>query len=47
MVFIIPNTLLDGYKQTYEKLNNIEEKVDEIDLKVERQDVEIKVIKRS
>lgn len=37
--------LYDGYKQTYEKLTILEEKVDEIDKKVERQDVEIRVIK--
>ncbi len=37
--------LYDGYKQTYEKLTTLENKVDEIDKKVERQDVEIRVIK--
>lgn len=37
--------LYDGYKQTYEKLTMLEEKVDEIDKKVEMQDVEIRVIK--
>jgi hypothetical protein len=40
-------SLFDGYKMTYEKLGIIEEKVDEISQKVERQDVEIKVIKGS
>lgn len=37
--------LYDGYKLTYEKLAGLEEKVDEIDKKVERQDVEIRVIR--
>lgn len=37
--------LFDGYKQTYEKLTILEKKVDEIDKKVEKQDVEIRVIK--
>ena len=37
--------LFDGYKQTYEKLETIEEKMDELSAKVEKQDVEIKVIK--
>ena len=37
--------LYDGYKQTYEKLTTLENKVDGIDKKVERQDVEIRVIK--
>ena len=37
--------LHDGYKLTYEKLTILEEKIDEIDNKVERQDVEIRVIK--
>ena len=37
--------LYDGYKLTYEKLTILEEKVNEIDKKVERQDVEIRVIK--
>ena len=39
--------LFDGYKQTYEKLGLLENKVDEILLKVEKQDVEIRVIKGS
>ena len=37
--------LYDGYKLTYEKLGILEDKVNEIDKKVERQDVEIRVIK--
>ncbi|NMB27286.1 MAG: hypothetical protein GX987_04465 [Tissierellia bacterium] len=37
--------LYDGYKLTYEKLTMLGEKVNEIDKKVERQDVEIRVIK--
>lgn len=37
--------LFDGYKQTYEKLESLETKVDEISSKVEKQDVEIRVIK--
>ena len=37
--------LYDGYKLTYEKLTTLEKKVDEIDDKVKRQDVEIRVIK--
>jgi len=37
--------LYDGYKRTYEKLTILENKVNEIDSKVERQDVEIRVIK--
>lgn len=41
------DVLFDGYKQTYEKLTDLEEKVDEINLKDERQDVEIKVIRSS
>jgi hypothetical protein len=39
--------LYDGYKLTYEKLTMLEEKVNEIDKKVERQDVEIRVIKEA
>ena len=31
--------LYDGYKQTYEKLTVLEKKVDEIDNKVEKQDL--------
>lgn len=37
--------LFDGYSQTYEKLSVIEAKVDAISSKVEKQDVEIRVIK--
>jgi archaellum component FlaC len=37
--------LFDGYSQTYEKLTVIEAKVDDISSKVEKQDVEIRVIK--
>lgn len=37
--------LYDRYKLTYEKLTILEGKVNEIDKKVERQDVEIRVIK--
>ncbi len=37
--------LYDGYKQTYEKLNVLENKVDDISAKIEKQEVEIKVIK--
>ena len=37
--------LFDGYHQTYEKVCTVENKVDKLTLKVEKQDVEIKVIK--
>jgi hypothetical protein len=37
--------LFDGYKQTYEKLTDIEKKVVEISDKIQKQDVEIRVIK--
>ena len=37
--------LFDGYKQTYERLVLIEKKVDGISEKVEKQEVEIKVLK--
>lgn len=37
--------LYDEYKLTYEKLEALEEKVNEINKKVERQDVEIRVIR--
>jgi ferritin-like metal-binding protein YciE len=37
--------LFDGYKQTFEKLTVVEKKVDDISTKVEKQDVEITVIK--
>ena len=36
--------LYDGYKLTYEKLEVLEGKVNEIDKNVKRQDVEIRVI---
>lgn len=36
---------LDGYKLVYEKLTDLSEKVDVINSKVEKQDVEIRVIK--
>lgn len=37
--------LYDGYKLTYEKLEVLEDKVNEIDKNVEKQDVEIRVIR--
>lgn len=37
--------LLDGYNQTYEKLMEVDKKVDRLSEKVEKQEVEIKVIK--
>lgn len=37
--------LYDGYKQTYEKLTAVEKKVNDIAVEVEKQDVEITVIK--
>lgn len=37
--------LYDGYKQTYEKLQVLETKVDIISQKIEKQDVELKVLK--
>lgn len=36
---------LDGYKTVYERLSILEDKVDGIATKVEKQDVEIRVIK--
>jgi len=36
---------LEGYKVVYEKLTTLEEKVDIINSRVEKQDVEIRVIK--
>lgn len=39
------DSALYGYKLTFEKLTAIEEKVDDIYAKVEKQDVEITVIK--
>ncbi len=41
------SALYDGYKLTYEKLGVVEQKVDNLCVKVEKQDVEIKVIKRA
>ena len=38
-------TALEGYSVVYEKLNAIESKVDNINAKVEKQEVEIRVIK--
>ncbi|WP_069999309.1 hypothetical protein [Cellulosilyticum sp. I15G10I2] len=37
--------LFGGYKQTYEKLTTLETKVDELSSKIQKQDVEIRVIK--
>lgn len=37
--------LYDGYKLNYKKLENLEEKVNKIEKNVEKQDVEIRVIK--
>lgn len=37
--------LFDGYHQTYEKLVEVENKLDNLSVKVEKQEVEIKVIK--
>lgn len=37
--------LYDGYKLTYEKLTSLEKKVHKIDKKVDKHDVEIRVIK--
>lgn len=39
------NALYDGYNQTYEKLVTVENKIDDISAKVDKQDVEIRVIK--
>ena len=39
------SALYDGYKQTYEEVVNIKKTVNEISSKVEKQDVEIRVIK--
>lgn len=41
----IVDALFDGYKQTFEKLTVVEKKVDDLSAKVEKQDVEITVIK--
>jgi septal ring factor EnvC (AmiA/AmiB activator) len=37
--------LFDGYEQTFEKIVNIEKEVKDLSSKVEKQEVEIKVIK--
>lgn len=37
--------LFDGYTQTYEKLTDIEKKLEYISNKVEKQDIEIRIIK--
>ncbi|MGH4140065.1 hypothetical protein [Clostridium sp.] len=37
--------LFDGYTLTYEKLTDIEKKLEAISIKVEKQDIEIRVIK--
>jgi hypothetical protein len=37
--------LFGGYKQTYEKLEVLEIKVDSISQKIEKQDIELKVLK--
>lgn len=37
--------LFDGYQQTYEKLETVESKLDTISMKLEKQDVELKVLK--
>lgn len=37
--------LYDGYQQTFEKLVTVENKVDDISAKVDKQEVEIRVIK--
>lgn len=37
--------LHDGYNQTYGKLLQVETKVDDISIKVDKQEVEIKVVK--
>ncbi len=38
-------SLYDGYEQTYEKLIQVEMKVDSLSDKIDKQEVEIKVIK--
>jgi len=37
--------LFDGYTLTYEKLTDIEKKLADLSIKVEKQDIEIRVIK--
>ena len=36
---------MDGYNQTYEKLLEVEKKVEDLSDKIDRQEVEVKVIK--
>lgn len=40
------NSLFDGYKQNFEIMNRVEEKVDRLSVLVEQQELEIKVIKQ-
>jgi hypothetical protein len=37
--------LFDGYKQTYEKLLEVEDKVDDVSARLDGQEVEIKVLR--
>ena len=37
--------LFDGYKQTFERLGVVEQKIDDLTNKVDKQEVEIRVIK--
>ena len=37
--------LFDGYQQTYERLGVVENKIDTLTIKVDKQEVEIRVIK--
>ncbi len=39
------SSLYDGYKLTYEKLTTLEEKVDDISTKVDKQEIELRVVK--
>ena len=39
--------LYDGYKLTYETLTALKNKVNEIDAKIDKHDIEIKVIKKA
>ncbi len=41
----VSKTLFDGYEQTFEKLTVLEKKVDDISSRVEKQELEITVIK--
>ena len=38
------SALYDGYKQTYEKLQDVEEKIDTLSDKVDKHDIKIQVI---